>query len=348
MTISNDLGKIVVDSASIAAGSLAPVNGGHVFHNPPSFMNNDHNIRVKADNQTTIEHISNITSASGVPRQKVQDKSLISVFTTNRGNINPAMETQINIKGPNTTKQFSYIDGARTTNKETTLYSWSGIATNNVLGHTVQDYYTLKDGTGGLTSLPTGKDPIMGYIPSGSRITGNMTQVPVGEINFKELDNDKIRTTGPGTLHQAVPELSRINPVLKEQTGTVQFNPNKIKHEDHTRTDSVLIDGLLKNGFSVYNNCKENELVYPSFTSNSSHSSDHSFYKNTTIKKEEIPIRNIPRAIPVYNSQRNGNEIIVRNVTSGNTENPLLFTKRELKSDYVQPSNFNPFTAMFY
>lgn len=329
MTISNDLGQVVFDPASAGTGPLAPVNGGHVFHNPITYMNTDHNIRVKADNQTITHHLSNVTSATGASRGRVQDKSAITVFTTNRGSINPAMETQVNIKGHTSTKQFAYLDGARTTTKQTSLFTWNGGATNNVPNQMTQSNYTTKDGSGGATSLPTGKDPIIGYIPGGSRVTGNMTQVSPGEVNFREMDNDKIRTQGQSTLYQAVPELSRINPVLKEQAGTVQFNPNRTQQEDHTRTDSSLVDGLLTNGFSIYNNGKKDELVYPSFMCDS-RPTDYSPYKTTAIKKEKIPERDIPRVIPVHNSRRNGNEVIVRNVTSGNAENPLLFTQREL------------------
>jgi hypothetical protein len=328
MTISNGLGKVVLDPANPATGPLAPVNGGHVFHNPVTFMNTDHNIRVKADNQTTNHQLSNVTSTTA-PRGRIQDKSAMTVFTTTRGNINPAMETQVNIKGPVNTKQFSYLDGARTTTKETSLFSWNGGITNNVPNQMTQSHYTSKDGSGGSTSIPTNKNPIIGYIPGGSRVTGNMTQVSPGEVNIKEFDNDRICTEGPGTLHQAVPELSRINHVFKEQVGSVQANPNKLQQEDYSRTDSALISGLLNNGFSIYNNGNTKDLVYPSFMCNS-RPADYSPYKTTTVKKEEIPERDIPRAIPIHNSRRNGNEVIVRNVTSGNTENPLLFTKREL------------------
>lgn len=329
MIISNDLGQVVVNPASAGTGHLAPVNGGHVFHNPPTFMGGDHNIGIKADNQTTIHHLSNVTSAAGASRGKIQDKSTMTVYTTNRDNINPAMETQVNIKGPTNTKQIVYLDGARTTTKQTSLYSWNGGATNHVPNQMTQSHYTTKDGSGGVTRIPANKDPIINYIHCASRVTGNITQVSPGEVNFKERDNDRIRTEGQGTYHQAVPERSRINPVLKEQTGTVQFNPNRTQQEDHTRTDCSLVDGLLTNGFSIYNNGKKDELVYPSFMCDS-RPSDYSPYKTTAIKKQEIPERDISRAIPIHNSRRNGNEVIVRNVTSGNVENPFLFTKREL------------------
>jgi len=329
MTISNDLGQVVFDPASAGTGPLAPVHGGHVFHNPITYMNTDHNIRIKADNQTTQHHLTNATSASGPSRGRVQDKSAMTVFTTARGNINPAMETQVNLKGPVNTKNFAFSDGARTTTKQTNLFAWNGGANTQVPNQMTQSHYTTKDGSGGSTSIPTNKTPVVGYIPGGTRVTGNMTQVSPGEVNFREMDNDKIRTHGQGTINQAVPEMSRLNPVLKEQSGTVQFNPNRVQQEDHSRTDCSLVDALLNNGFSVYNNGKKEDLVYPSFMCDS-RPSDYSPYKTTTIKKEEIPERDIPRVIPVHNSRRNGNEVIVRNVTSGNTENPLLFTDRKL------------------
>lgn len=329
MTISNDLGQVVFDPVSAGTGPLAPVSGGLDFHRPKSYMNTNHNIRIKGDDQTTNHQLTNVTSAAVAPHARVQDKSTITVFTTNRGNINPAMETQINIQGPINTKQISYLDGAKTTTKQTNLFTWKGGAATNVPNQMTQSHYTAKDCSGGVTSIPTNKTPIIGYIPCGSRVVGNMIQISPGEVNFKEMDNDKIRTEGQSTLHRAVPELSRINPVLKEQAGTVEFNSNRTKQEDHTKTARYLIDGLLNNGFSIYNNGKKDELVYPSFMCDS-RPAYYSAYKTTSIKKEEIPERDISRAIPVHNSRRNGNELIVRNVTSGNIENPLLFTKREL------------------
>lgn len=327
MTISNGLGKVTLDPSHPATGPLVPVHGGHVFHNPVTFMNTDHNIRVKADTQTTQHHLSNVTSTS-TQKGRVQDKSTLTVYTTNRGNINPAMETQLNFKGHVSTKQLSYVDGAKTTMKETSLFNWNGGATTNVPNQMTQSHYTTKDETGGVTSIPTNKNPIIGYVPGGSRVTGNMCQVPVGEVNFKEVDNDKIRTDGPGTLNQAVPEMSRVNRIFKEQIGVVELNPNKIQKDDTTRTDESLIHGLLNNGYSIYNNGKQEELVYPSFMCNS-RQPNYSPYKTMTVEKTEIPERHIERAIPVHHSRRNGNEVIVRNVTGGNVENPLLFTKRE-------------------
>ena len=90
--------------------------------------------------------------------------------------------------------------------------------------------------------------------------------------------------------------------------------------------------------------------------------SDYSPYKTTTIRKEEIPERDIPRSIPIHNSRRNANEVIVRNVTNGNVENPLLFTKRELicspsihgkcysgniKDSGIATDTFNKYTARY-
>ena len=329
MTISNDLGQVIIDHSSPATGPLAPVNGGHVFHNPTTFMNTDHNIRVKADNQTINHHLSNTTSASGAPRGRVQDKSTLTVLTTNRGNINPSNETQLNLQGPITTKNVAFTDGVRTTMKQTGLFTWNGSASTNVPNQMTQSHYTTKDGSGGVTSIPTNKNPIYGYLPGGSRVTGNMTQVSPGEVNFRENDNDRIRTEGSGTFYRATPELSRLNAIFKEQIGNVQTNPNRLQQEDRTRTDGALVSGLLNNGFSIYNNGKTEDLVYPSFACDS-RPTNYSPYKTTTIKKEEIQERNIPRAIPIHNSRRNGNEIIVRNITDGEVENPLLFTKREL------------------
>lgn len=329
MTISNDLGRVVVDLASAGTGSFGQVYGGQVFNDLSGFKNIDNNIRVKCDNQTTNNQLTNLTSASGGPANRVQDKSSMLVFTTQREHINPAMETQVNRQGYISTKQLSYLDGARTTTKQTSLHTWHGGVTSNVPNQMTQSHYTTKDGTGGVTKEPANKDPIRDYIPGAGIVTGNMTQASPGEINFREMDNDKIRTQGSGTYCRAAPELSRLNPVSAEHTGQVAFNPNRIQQEDRTRTDCSLVDGLLTNGFSIYNNGKKNELNYPSFMCDS-RPADYSPFKTTTIKKEEIPERDIPRVIPVHNSRRNGNEIIVRNVTSGNIENPLLFTKREL------------------
>lgn len=327
--MTNQNADFVLDAASVGTGSIGQVYGGQGLNDLSGFKNIDNNIRVKCDNQTTNNQLTNLTSASGGPANRVQDKSSMLVFTTQRGNMNQTMETQMNLQGSISTKQISYVDGAKTTTKQTTLHTWNGGATSNVPNQMTQSHYTTKDGTGGVTKEPANKDPIRDYIPGAGRVTGNMTHASRGEINFREMDNDKIRTQGSGTYSRAAPEKSRLNPVLAEHTGQVQFNPNRIQQEDRTRTDCSLVDGLLTNGFSIYNNGKKNELNYPSFMCDS-RPSDYSPFKTTTIKKEEIPERDIERVIPVHNSRRNGNEIIVRNVTSDNIENPLLFTKREL------------------
>lgn len=324
--LSNDLGEVIVDFASAPIGPAAPVNGELRFQHYKTYMDTSHNIRIKSDNKTTIDNLSNVTSAYGASKAIVQDPLTVAKYNTMRGNKNPAMETQLNLMGPVNTTQPLSLDKSKTTTRQTTLYCWNGGAVNHIPNQTVQSNYTTKDGSGGVTNRPANKDPVMGYMPGGCRVTGNMIHGTPGKVHFKEMDNDAIRTKGNGTLHQAVPELSRINPVLKEQTGTVQFNPNRIQQEDHTRTDCAMIDGLLTNGYSVYNKGEKYPLVYPSFNCNSRHS-EYSPFKITQIKKEEIPDSNIS----VHNSHTNGNEVIVRNVTTDNFENPLLFTSREIR-----------------
>lgn len=331
-SISNGLGQVLLETHNPASGSIGLVNGG-VYNEPfNSYKNINNNIRVKCDNQTTNHQLSNLTGAIDGPKPRYIDKSTYRVHSNNRGNINPTVETQMGLKGPNIFQNTTHTHPSRTTMKQTTLFTHNGIANTVVPNDMLQTNYTTKDGSGGSTSIPTNKNLINNYLSGGNQFTGTVTHTGPGEVVFKELDNDKIRTEGVGTYCRAAPELSRVNHIFKEQVGDVQINPNRLHKEDRTRTDPALISGLLTNGLSIYNNGVYTQV--PAFYCDS-RPNDYSPSTLKSIPKEEIPDRNIPRVIPVHNSHKNANEIIVRNITDGQTENPMLFNNRTITS----PSN---------
>ena len=325
MSFSNDIGRVVIDLSDPATGPLAPTLGGHVFHNPLSFMNRDWSIKSRADNQTTIHHLSNITKPDG-SAQRVVDKSTYRVYNTNRENISPANECQINLKGPNATPNadVSYSDGTRTTMKQTTLHNHKGGVTASIPNMMVQSNYTTKDHTGGSTKVSV-RTLVKDYMPGGTSVTGSKCVGGVGEINFKNIDGDKIHTSGTGTYNQAVPELSRINPRFKEQQGEINFNPNRIKKEDKLRLDPSQISGLLNNAYSIYNKSPNPDM--PVFNCDS-RPSNYNAFKTQAISRSPLEDKMPDAAIPVNNSKKNPNEVIVRG-THGDIENPFLFRKIE-------------------
>ena len=326
MSFSNDIGHVVIDPSNPATGPLGSTSGGHVFHNPLSFMNRDWSIKSRADNQTTIHHLSNITKPDG-SAQRVIDKSTYRVYNTNRENISPTNECQINLKGHNATPNtdVSYSDGARTTMKQTTLHNHKGGITASIPNMMSQSNYTTKDHTGGSTKVSV-RTLVKDYMPGGTSFIGSKCVGGVGEINFKNIDGDKIHTSGTGTYNQAIPELSRINHRFKEQQGEINFNPNRIKKEDKLRLDPSQISGLLNNAFSIYN--KSSNPAMPVFNCDS-RPSNYNAFKTQAISRGPLEDKVPDSAIPINHSKKNPNEVIVRG-THGDVENPFLFRKTVL------------------
>ena len=324
MSFSNDIGRVVINPSNPATGPLGSTSGGSVYNNPPSYMNRDWSIKSRADNQTTINHLSNVTHANRPDKQIIDNKSSFAVFDTNRGNISQTNDCQINLKGHNaiTNTDVSHSDGARTTTKETTIYSHYGGIDAHISKMMSQSNYTTKDQTGGSTKVIV-KTMAKDYIPGGTSVTGSKLVGDVGEVNFKNIDGDKIHTSGTGTYNQAVPDCSRINPRFKEQQGEINYNPNRIKKEDKLRLDPSQISGLLNNAFSIYN--KSSNPVTPVFNCDS-RPSNYNAFKTQAISRGPLEDRVSDSSISTNHSKKNPNEVVVRG-THGNVENPFLFRK---------------------
>jgi hypothetical protein len=315
---SSGLGNVVVDLAGPGSGFMGPVNGGVTESRNPTYMSIDHNIKVKADNTSLLSQINNPISANAWGQQVI-DKSTFNVYPTNRENINPTNECQANLKGHELFANTSYLDGQKTTTKETTHASYSGQAGTSLVNSINRTHYTTTDGTGGATNVATNKNLVSGYTPTAG--SHNKMYSNIGDVNFKELDNDMIRTAGSGTYNRAAPEMTRTGIRFAGQIGTLEVNPNRLQQESNSRTDASLIQPLLNNGYSVYNT--SNNLEYPEFYL-SSRNSLFNPVPRTNLNKEPIKNNYKSRSIPVYNSSRNPNQVIVQN-TQVDMENPLLF-----------------------
>lgn len=208
---------------------------------PESAMCMENNIRVKKDNNTLLNHQSNVITT--VPKQNLFDKDVLMIPSTKRGNINPTVEVQTNIKSvvPNTIKQLE--DKPKTTLKETVLLAYNGGAGNYINALTKRDVYTE-----GTTSFQVNKTLVNNYTPIGANVIGSEKIGNIGEVSTKKRENSK----GPGTLFHAVPSRETVSTLSKFQAGKTIHNHNKNQTEN--KIDPLLVLGLLKNPYSVYAN----------------------------------------------------------------------------------------------
>ena len=319
--MNNGLGTVIIDTASPSTGPLAPTRGELLFPRPTTYMHTDHNIRVKKDNNTTSHQLGSVGSI--VPNAGLNNKGSYIVTPNNRSNVSQTNIIQANLKGPNVFEN-TVVDKSRTTTKQTVLYSYSGVATGEVPNPSLYNTYTETDGSGGNTRFSTNKKMVDNYFTGAGLFTGNRINGNVGEVNIPRFDNDSIATQGSGTYNRAAPSISRINTRFKEQVGDVQIAPNRIQKIDNSRTEEYLVAGLIKNGYSIYNNGKDVE--YPVFNC-STKGLDFSGIKTVNNNITEIN-KNDSVSFPVNNSSTNPNELIVRNSPDGITENPMLFNTK--------------------
>lgn len=208
---------------------------------PESAMLMDKNIRVKKDNNTLLNHQSNVIT--NVPKHNLFDKDVLMIPSTKRGNINPTVEVQTNIKStvPHTIKQLE--DKPKTTLKETVLQAYNGGAGSYINTLTKRDLYTE-----GTTSVQVNKTLVRNYTPMGANVIGSEQIGNIGEVRTKKRENSK----GPGTLFQAVPSRETVSTLSKFQSGKIIHNHNKNQTEN--KIEPVLVSGLLKSPYSVYAN----------------------------------------------------------------------------------------------
>lgn len=208
---------------------------------PKSATCMDNNIRVKKDNNTLLNHRSNVIT--NVPKQSLCDKNAVMIPSTKRGNISHTVEVQANAKStvPHTIKPLE--DKPKTTLKETVLHAYNGGAGNYINALTKRDVYTE-----GTTSCQVNKTIVSNYTPSGANVIGSEKIGNIGEVSAKKRENCK----GPGTLFQAVPSRETVYTLSKFQSGETIYNHNKNQIEN--KIDPLLVLGLLNNPYSVYAN----------------------------------------------------------------------------------------------
>ena len=103
----------------------------------PTWMSTDNNIRSKSDCNSTPWGNPGLPEKMGIPLNNWY------VNETDRGEINPQMVEQVNLKPVNPQwNNTSYLDYQKTTTKETTEYSYAGNAQRQDDGTT---FYTYKD-----------------------------------------------------------------------------------------------------------------------------------------------------------------------------------------------------------
>jgi hypothetical protein len=269
------------------------------------------NVRTKIDNTTTAR----IPGPILVQDERRQIRPDYVPAKTRRGNLNHLMEMQSNLKAtPAPGRSLAFLDGSRTTTKETTNFGWNGHAHANINNTLVTS--TFKDGT---TKLPANKQTISWVNPAGL-VNGNVAHVKA-KLSEIRSDDTTIHTRGSGTIAQAAPDRSANNLISSSHIGTVDFNHNRVQAQSDRLNDFV-VSGLLTNGYSIYNNGKDAE--FPQFFCDS-RPADYSKTNVKTIPVQTIKEQKNMTAVPVFDSKRNGNEVIVRN-TLLDTENPLLFS----------------------
>ena len=126
---------LTLDQATPGAGPIGPVVDIQLSPRSETYLNIDHNIRTKVDNN----FIPTINAQDEGSQQYVNDKY---VNFTGREQITPTVVEQINLKGHNEFHNLSY-DNARVTTNQTTNYSYSGNAERQ---HDGFNFYRYEDG----------------------------------------------------------------------------------------------------------------------------------------------------------------------------------------------------------
>lgn len=133
---------LVGDEYCLCLDGLVGVNGpGNLVPTPQVrdkvYLNLDNNIRSKQDcNSFPIFNVGSTVPVTGV---KLGDWY---VNQTQRGEVHPANESQLNLKGDDVWNNLSFLDNPKITTKETTEYAYAGNAQREEDG---VKFYTYKD-----------------------------------------------------------------------------------------------------------------------------------------------------------------------------------------------------------
>lgn len=281
----------------------------------------DAHTKNRSDNTTTINHLTNI---KGNTVSQVFDKSTYHVPINNRDNRSQTTQAQVNLKGNIIFNNTTYNECAPTTTKETTVFSYKGGGKSEVPLSYNSSNYISTDHTSGATSFATNKNIIGNYFRTPGRT--NITQVNPGEVTFNQSICDPILTKGGGVIERGNINMTKSQQVSKQFIGDPTFNGNKIQKNTYWLTENYVIQPLLSNGYSIYNNGKN--ISYPKFFCDS-RMEDNSEIQICNAVKTPINNNYSDASIPVNYSTKNPNELLIMN-SCGEYNNPMLFNSKKI------------------
>ncbi len=194
----------VIGIAPAAPISLGPSRA-------PTYMSSDNNIRSLSDNNSVP--VINLVSPIPVTGPILNN---YYVNETDRGQVDPTVNTQINLKGPNQWNNLSYLDPVRNTTKETTEFSYLGNPEQQKNGTT---FWTYLDAP----KTKTAETTMISYI-------ANPNQQKTGQTFWTYLDTLKTttkETTQASYIGSVAPATNRSDVSRFQYTGNEnEYNGN--------------------------------------------------------------------------------------------------------------------------
>jgi hypothetical protein len=193
-------------------------------------------LKSKSDLNYNPQPEGNIFSA--YPKAE-QNRAGVYAIDTDRGELNPTVSTQINVRGPRTF-QARLQDQVRPTMKEKSLFAYEGNAGSSIhiapksYSNILPSYSDLRDGkkvrTGGATNFGLKSATEYSYIPGAapSGINGQALQNPDSRLGKVYQRSDR-NVDGASTFKGAVPDGSKFqtyNLINKPTTNGLKLNYN--------------------------------------------------------------------------------------------------------------------------
>lgn len=245
--LANNIGNHSIEFDPYGPGS-GNVNVADPKHDliPQSYVDTTNNVAFKDDNNDNyFKYLTN--NALIIKNGHLLDKRALAQRETDKETIHPSNYANTNMR--------SQIDSSVQRNQYTgdgVLYGGTKISNNKE--HT-KDYFT----------------------PAGLSTFNQDPRFATGNVNYgaNQGINDTLLTKGSGTYHRAIFNGENQQQISKESQGEQRTNPNRIQQSDF-RIDDYLIDGLVKNPYSIYNSSKNDPV--PEFYMNSRSKSNYTPY----------------------------------------------------------------------